>query len=649
MLSSRALIKILKTSYLLLFLCGNKLFAFEPPRIIESDLIDGIFVTFTIWNLDSWVTSTELLRRTETTPWMAVDTIPAHQSVYIDSTCAPLTQYFYACVGFAWPPSEKTDTSAIIRITTLEYDTILKRPQLSAVWNEPLQVCSLTIGDLTAGENGYYIERKTPFTEWQLLAELRSTTPEQLETIHYRDKDAPRNMSVTYRATVFLGTHFNASFEKTVVTLYSPPPPDTSYTFTLLYAFPVQKPAWIERVGDSLYYPERKSENSVHIGVLNIADMNAPRFEAFISPAEVEQRSTSLRLKLRCRYHTDTATVFNGIDLDIVSNSRYTLVASQNVIHCYDSNTDSLIGSIETEDRHPEIIAFSDSSTASVIDGNGYTWYIRLLTVTPSSLQFGSSYLLYMEVQSVVTVRAGGYVDYNTRVGIRETIGDTLFITYGQGTTPRRWLYYCRLLVNPAEGSITELVRSGADYQEPFDAPFSFAVDEHIVFGYLLDAADSTVNLYALDIRDRNINPANRFVSTFSDQNYQGGAVNSMYLDTVRQHLYLVGERGVFIYRYQKNGSGVRTAPSVADISATSLRIRYAPDLLTINGNFGPSDRLAIYDLGGRLVRTLQPARYGTAFWNKKAENGKRITGGRYFIATEIQNRKQNVVISIIR
>jgi flagellar hook assembly protein FlgD len=70
-------------------------------------------------------------------------------------------------------------------------------------------------------------------------------------------------------------------------------------------------------------------------------------------------------------------------------------------------------------------------------------------------------------------------------------------------------------------------------------------------------------------------------------------------------------------------------------------------------GNSGTSVSIRVYDVAGRLVRTLvddfQPAGGHLATWDGRSEQGSRMTNGVYFVHVRIGNEARQVRVTFLQ
>lgn len=527
---------------------GNDHFSgsLTAPLLTSAESLSSRSVGLYFRNNDLETASIQILRIEGTQEWQIVDSVPAGADTWIDSSCLPNTWYSYALLGIR--DNVLSDTSNSIEVLTLEPDSMLYLPSLSVVWLDTAGICLVTVIGSSEAETGYYLQRRSPEGDWERIAEFISSVPSARDTIMYSDESAPKNTTVSYRATVFNDVEELSSHKQTVVTLV-PVDPTGSYSFTRVCGFTVKSPAWIERAGDSVYFPEITGENSVRIAVVSVTDPENPRFVSYADPAALSGTTNSNRLMIRCRYQVDEQGALNRLSnasTRILSGCGYSFFTRGNMICQFDDSNRKVTDSVETTNAFPCLWTFVDSSTLLISDGE----YFRMLDAAPGGLHFGA------EIPFLV-LNDGVYMRLNyARMYALGSIGDTIF-----GTTAVRWngeltYTYQRLYYDRTHDTIVvafDALGHGHEngYQNAYENPCTPVVDNSVVFTWI------EKTLFAVDIRDVKqftdyTSQSSFCLSSFTDQEFNGGTVLYTHLDKERQHLYLIGENEAAIYRYQR-------------------------------------------------------------------------------------------------
>lgn len=314
----------------------------QPPLLVSADATSATVVSITFRNNDISVDSIDILRQEETGNRLTHATVVSSATGYQDKSCKPSTFYTYALRGAT--TGGLTELSNMITVQTPAIPSVFVKPDIKLEWNESSQLGRIFITDNATDETGYKIERKLISGTWEVVADIKSVSPTTQESIEYTDTTCEINRWYAYRVSAYKTGQSLVSLEAYLFS-YLFPSDRRAYTFTKVSAFPVQSPAWIEHLGDSLFLAEFNSAVP-RIAVVDISDLSNPTFRSYsalnaISPALAK---TPIGVRSTLGYNADR----NSFS-DFYHSDGYYFIQRGNFFCLYDSVSLLLLDSLKTD------------------------------------------------------------------------------------------------------------------------------------------------------------------------------------------------------------------------------------------------------------------------------------------------------------
>ena len=259
--------------------------ALEAPYLISADAIDDHTVNLNWRNNDLTTEGTIILRRSINSGWVSVGTviitnyINVKNTSYLDTSLLPSTQYYFALLS--QNSSTISDTSNILSVKTLSKMYFFKVPKIKVTWIEGHQSINITYFDSCTMEKGFKVFKRELPGNWTLVSDEKSNNPDSIGWREIVDRTAKANSWNSYKVQAYNDSQQVFSPETTIYN-YMSPPKNKSYSIFKLSKFPANPISWIEKVGDSLYFPEIVLTGDTQIAVINISNPSSPQFISYL-------------------------------------------------------------------------------------------------------------------------------------------------------------------------------------------------------------------------------------------------------------------------------------------------------------------------------------------------------------------------------
>lgn len=266
----------------LIFICTlfvNNLFAIPAPYLIGLELTAYNYVTIS-WRNNSTDTKGFILIRkvNDEIIYKTIDSIPAPNESYIDSTVIPETKYYYGL--FAYSEIEISDTSNIDTITTAE--GIIQTTGIRIDWEKDKKEIKINFREYSNIEKGFKIFRTENFSNFFMIKDTISPFPNLMgQEIHYNDKNIETNKWYSYYIEVYndsisLQSHKDSTFTFDLLTLVETPSKQVKLG-TEISTFPIRYKSWSMKVDTLILLSETNAPDSSYT-IINISNPNNPIF-----------------------------------------------------------------------------------------------------------------------------------------------------------------------------------------------------------------------------------------------------------------------------------------------------------------------------------------------------------------------------------
>lgn len=561
-------------------------------------------------NNDLNTTEFIVLRKTSSTPFAAVDSIPFPATAFNDSNLAPSTKYFYAVLSSA--QGQLSDTSNIDSAVTTAAPIIFVAPQIAVSWNPITKTDSITYYDSSTGEKGYRLFRRMGAGKFSLIDSQISASPWATGLKYFIDPGISPNIWYTYKVEVFDNSDSLFSSDSAIYT-YAEPQKTHSYSFTKISEFPIAPIGWSEKIGDSLYVNENDINSPHAITVINIKDRANPAFLGYLRadslPAVLQHTKIADYIKFNVKNNPPWARTYfsaNGFDF----------VFREDTLFQYSAATQGLISTIVFNDGswHNGIIAQLNDSLLLLNIGFGIN---RLCTCKYSNKKMDT---LFSEPMDDFSTLSGfqNQKAYFISVFFWGHMDDMMSVNFS-------FYDYGINQISPQH------FEGGSSWD--LNSCSACLIDSFISFRY--SVYNSLLTIETFDIRSAQSNS----LSSFVDSNFKGGAINNIIIDSTTNEIFMVGANSFAVYQYSQGPAAIKMNGLSLQNKNKSLLTAY----ITQNGiliKFGvqrdPIEGLSIYNVAGRMVRNFSGSVCSATqglLWDGRDNRGAALSPGSYFLA----------------
>jgi hypothetical protein len=594
-------IRTMIITFVLMAFTPARSFALNAPFL--TSLISSSSHTATLFwrNNDVAASKVLILRKKTPSPWGLIDSVDAANASYTDSTVRPSSVYSYALIATAG--GTESDTSNVLTVTTPAEPEVFTAAIIAVSWVEGRNYISIQFYDSSTVENGFRLFRKTPNNSWMIIDSIISASPDSHGMREFRDSSLLGNMWYSYKVQTFMGDQVLFSPETTVYN-YVAPQKNKSYVFSKKGSIPAHPISWIEKIGDSLFFPEIKSPGDTGISIINISDPMNPLFMSYITPlnlpANLKNTPVGARMKLNYLGH----------------ESGYYLTYGVAGFFQFDSTSLFLRDSIG--------IYYSAYATPS---------FIGWLNDTCGFFQLGRDQRYAFSAQPI-HFGIGGIDTFSTSMTWHTS-------PLSQIGWKQFWgCYNNKAVVTSLNGGDYSLIDFSADFNKPlfFSCSVqgqealvaeSMVLDTSIVFALFM-INGSGITLSAFDIADAHFGPNQSILGKLADSTFSDRSIKKIIVDTQKKNLIVFGETTLAMYSYSREMAGVKKSnhgPALPSnrflLSRSSCGVRFALIDRKLIG-------LQIFNIKGRCVRTMNSHTDGTVVWDGKDSNGAPVPAGCY-------------------
>jgi hypothetical protein len=395
---------------------------------------------------------------------------------------------------------------------------------------------------------------------------------------------------------------------ETTVYNYVPPKKTKSYVMTKMGSIPAKPISWVERIGDSLYFPEVAAPGDTEITVVDVSDNSSPKFMGYVDPKNIPVWLKGSMVE------TMEKLVSDGI---FAHRNGYYIVSRGNTVFQYDSASLNIRDSIAISINN-EIINFigwvNDSCSLVRFVSTVFT---RVIEYKATILHIGSD----------------GIDTFPSTISwINER-----FMGLSSGTEP--WGCYNKIAVFSDNNYNYNIYDFSADFSTPqmfsknskaqlFGGVQSRVFDTSVVF---TSTGTNYRTLYAFDITDAHSGPTQSYLGKFEDSNFTCGNVKEIQVDTRENRLYVIGDSGISIYTYII-GQPLSVRHPVVSHNSPIKRISVSQTSRGISFSIigAKMQSLQVLSAKGQIIRSATFPAGETIVWNRRDNSGMAVPVGFY-------------------
>jgi hypothetical protein len=162
-------------------------------------------------------------------------------------------------------------------------------------------------------------------------------------------------------------------------------------------------------------------------------------------------------------------------------------------------------------------------------------------------------------------------------------------------------------------------------------------IDSFISFNY--SVSNNSLALDLFDVRSNQSKP----LSSFIDQNFQGGKINNIVVDSATNEVFFIAAKSFAIYEYSRGPAAIKMNPkSLQRKSSGAITAQVMPKGVLIKFDIQKDliEGLFIYTVEGKIVRHF-PASLCRAseglLWDAKDDRGATLSLGPYFLVLKVK------------
>jgi hypothetical protein len=587
--------------------------ALNAPYLSSATTTSGHSITLTWRNNDFAATKVIILRKTATTAWNFRDSVSGTTTTYTDSSLMPLTAYSFALLAAA--PGLMSDTSNVLTTTTPKTAFVFVDPRINVSWVEGQKYITVNFFDSSNTEKGFRLFRKSLTDSWAAIDSMVSKAPDTVAWKSFTDKAIADNTWYTYKVQVYNDSQTAFSPETTVYN-YVRPKQTKSYTITKKGSIPAKPISWVERIGDSLYFPEIAAPGDTEISVVDVANSLSPQFRGYVSMKNIPGWLKGSVVEARVRIVSD------GI---FEHRNGYYVVSRQGTLYQFDSTGFYVRDSIYCGKFSPWLIGWLNDSLcligAPIAGGTKNVVYcaqpihlgISSIDTFPSSIRWtddrpGFGPAVY-----------GVWKCFNNRA----IFSNSFYYDSYSNSNSYSYMFYDYSTGNELPFTFNKKVSDTlfGNVQSPiFDTGMAFTTI----------TATKGIALYAFNIADAHSGPGQSYLGKLDDSNFTCGSLKEIQLDTKKHYAYLIGDSGISIYSYSVGPAGVYTPSLSRNAAIKRLAVLQTSRGVCFNIIGAKMQSLQVLNVKGQVVRSAAVSTGDSFFWDRRDNAGKIAPAGFY-------------------
>jgi hypothetical protein len=626
-----------------LFLCCviSSAAALNAPYLISADTLNDKEAQLIWRNNDFASTYILIIRKTNITAWLPIDSVPAATTVFTDSTLHPATEYFYALI--AKTQTTASDTSNIVSIMLPPASLVLKQPRILISWAEAAPIL-INYYDSSTTEKGFRLYRKQIAGNWVVIDSQTSGTPGDIGWKTFRDSLTLPNSWYSYKVQTYNDSNSLFSFDTAVFT-YVTPKTTNKYSINYLSVFPALVNSWIEKFGDSLFFPEVKPLGGSGISIINISQPSIPVFAGYLDtlnlPASLKGSPVAARIAFNGKY--DYLVKQPGLFLAHRPGGMYPSLTNSKIFK-FDTTLMPLDSFPLSNSYHSAKVigAFNDSVYLLAFEPNNASGFSLFNSTYFGPVLFKSGKIDTFPV--ALTLQSGGQMMHYAswqNWGSHDKMA--AFYNYSSDSRP----FYSYVQLDFSNGYSNPMLFSYPDSITPFSSPVSPVFDSNIVITCAMNYPNTGISIYAYDIRNAHSGPNKTFLGKFVDAGFHGRQINKIIIDTLKKYVLVTSDSAISFYSYLAGPNNIHNGKTKLVTWVDKLKIVENNSNIEIQGISKQVMFVSIVDIKGRAIRVLANSGKNTLLWDKRNTSGCKIACG-YFIALIHANDHFNYAKSFV-
>ncbi len=619
-------------SLLILILFTFQTYSLEAPYLHQATALNSSSIELTWRNNDVNTSNILILRKSEQADFETIKSFSVSTSNYIDNTLEANTEYTY-CLIAQNNSNEYSDTSNFLSATT--FDTEIS-------FYVPLRPYNLTPTSLTLNffdsctiEKGFRLHTKQNNDDWKITDSINSKNPTNIDTLQfilYPDEKT----CITYKIEAY--NHTSSVFSPESTIYFFGQKEDFQYHFKKLATIPAKPISWVERLGDSLYFPEIVSDNDTQIAIINISEEKTLSFSGYLDisniPNYINNSSVGIRVG-NSSMKNFTANV--GDFYYTFSNNHIYKYDSQNLIDSMDfsflleTEWDQLTNCNYNGIINDSTLVFSIGSKQPSLQP--YYKYSHSYIITSSNTSFtsNSSSNIFSWSYSTVT-GAGAPKNFGYIYGINNSA-----ITYVIGSSQQGYTdfkYHYSNFLNNFDSLPYNFIYSKKD--NPYSGYNNGTKIANFERNYLLK--HSINQYYICDFTDP-LQDINYNYGTFHDSLIGTTNLNSVLIDSITSKIYFIQTGGLTVLSYEKGDVGInKDLTNTVNNFKKDIDIRTLSNNVQINFNIPINGSICIYNALGKKVFSSLVNNKTSFIWDKKNNSNTSVPSGFYCIKIKDKN-----------
>jgi len=605
---------------IIVFLFQPKLFAVNAPYLISAQAIDDNRISLSWRNNDISAEKIVILRKTASAKWSAIDSLPATILTHVDDLLSPSTEYYYALLAIA--SGQISDTSNTLSAKTLEKIKIFFIPKINVVRIESNKTIDVGFLDSCNLEKKFRLHRKKIDGAWAVIDSQNNCSPDSMVWRVFHDKTPAANTWYSYKVEAYNAT-ITAFSPETTVYNYVQPDNNQKYTISLLSSIPANPVSWIERIGDSLFFPEKLPQGDTQIAIIDISKPQSPQFKSYFKQNAIPNKFKNSIVDARINLHPE--------NLFFKSLKGYYFIAIAGTKDCqlnqYDSLSQSVIDSFQFNNGWKRLKCWFVSTLNDTCFLLGYS-------IGGNSGTVNSCIIPVVFNSTSVEKKSSPMVWNSPNLGGFSTYGESL------GCFDKKVVYNTFYEIPGVSFKYTfNLCDFSIDFSRPLLFTFTDTIPKYVL-GNVNTVFDNkiTINckitlqglsIQLFDISDCYSSPS-RNVGTLLDSTFKSTSIVNTAIDTLKKQFIVLGNSGISIYSYSKGGVPIKHDDLNNYSISNKIKVIQSFQGIYFNHSLHQQVYLEIFDVKGRIIRQIMSLPHKPLFWDKKDINNRLVAPGFY-------------------
>jgi len=464
-------------------------------------------------------------------------------------------------------------------------------------------------------EKTFRLYRKSINGAWVVLDSQTNCSPDSMVWRVFHDKTPIANTWYSYKVQAYNTTLLAFSPETTVYN-YVQPDNNQKYTISLLSSIPANPVSWVERLGDSLFFPERQSTGDTQIAVIDISKPQSPQFKSRFKQNEVPTKLKNSIIDARIKLHPGNV-FFKAL-------KGYYLIFADSTLYQYDSTTQQYRDSIKFTTNYASFAGIMSDSCfllgCHYSDGMAGVSFIKPVSYSKGGFNILYDSLSWYNVGMIIGRRQGACLGcFEKKVVINMVVGgytpvySYYFYDFSSG-------YTNPLLFKSSEDTIQRIILNNSN-------PI---FDRKTGLFYTKIYYQNVLSIYAIDLSNAYCGYNNN-LGMLVDSTFKSFLIISSILDTLKKQLIISGDSTISIYSYTKSAVGINSPKNKTNHNSNKISVIQSFHGINFIHSFNQQMYLEIFDVKGRIIRQIISLPHKPLFWDKRDINNRPVALGVYF------------------